>query len=102
MPRTAPPDGEAPTVSGPKIRAAHGVGPVDRGVFMGNVPVSRRWIPFCYSDLADERTVGLARELHDFLEGLGPATCDIAGRAGFPRIPISQNGQKQGSSRQKL
>ena len=70
-----PPNGESPTVSGSKIRAAHGVDPVDRGVFMGNAPVSRRRMPSCYADLAGERKVGLSREIRDFLEGLGPATC---------------------------
>lgn len=71
-----PPNEEAPTVSGPKIRAAHDVGPVDLGVFMENAPVSRGWIPACYADLPEERNVGLAREIRDFLEGLDPVTCD--------------------------
>ena len=70
-------DGAGQQVPAYKIRAAHGVGPRGCGIRMGNVPESRRRMPSCYADLADERKVGLSRELHEFLEGICPATCDI-------------------------
>ena len=73
--REGPPNGEDTVVPGPKIRAAHGIGPVDRGVFMENAPASRRRIPPGNAELAEERNVGISTDLHDFLEGLEPTTC---------------------------
>ena len=71
------PNGEGRKVPEQKIRDVHGVGPLDRGVLIDSAHANRRWTPSCYADLADERKVGIARELRDFLEGMRPATCDV-------------------------
>ena len=96
------PKGEDSAVPEPKIRAAHGIGPVDRGVFMGNVPASRMRTPSSYADLADERQGGLARELRDFSEGLGPAKCDNCRSRWFSSKPKFPGWEIQELNRQKL
>ena len=42
-----------------------------------DVPLRHRWAPAAFRDLADQDKLGCAADMHRYLEGMSPRTCEI-------------------------